>query len=105
MKVEIKRSDKKNKKLVAIFYDDNNKKLKTTHFGSKPNKDFTIYSKELNKKEANEKKDAYIARHKVREDFNKFQTAGSLSRWVLWNKPTLASSILDYRKRFKLKKF
>ena len=37
------------------------------------------------------------------EDFNKFMTACSLSRWVLWNKPTISASIKDYKKRFNLK--
>ena len=32
-------------------------------------------------------------------------TAGSLSRYVLWNKPTLRGSISDYRKRFQLKPY
>ena len=35
MKVEIKSSPMKDKRLVAIFFDDNNKKIKTTHFGLK----------------------------------------------------------------------
>jgi len=102
MEVQIKKSTNKNKKLMAIFYKDN-KKVKTQHFGSSPNKDFTIYSKELNKKEAEKKKENYIKRHQVREDFNKFQSAGSLSRYILWNKPTISGSINDYVKRFNLK--
>ena len=32
-------------------------------------------------------------------------TAGSLSRYILWNKPTLKGSISDYRKRFNLKPY
>ena len=55
MEVIIKKSTKPKKKLMAIFYKDN-KKVKTTHFGSSPNKDFTIYSKELDKAGANKKK-------------------------------------------------
>ncbi len=34
MKVEIKPSTRKDKKFMAIFYD-NDKKVKTTHFGLK----------------------------------------------------------------------
>ena len=103
MEVNIKKSTKSKKKLMATFFKDN-KKIKTVHFGSAPNKDFTIYSKELDKEGANKKKEAYIKRHQVREDFNKFMTAGSLSRWILWNKTTVESSIRDYLKRFKLKR-
>jgi hypothetical protein len=47
----------------------------------------------------------YVARHKAREDFNDYMTAGSLSYWILWNKPTLTASIEDYLNRFKLKKY
>jgi hypothetical protein len=105
MFVEIKKSTKPKKKLMAVFYDDTKKKIKTLHFGSKPNKDFTIYSKELNKKDAEKKKENYIKRHEVRENFNNFMSSGSLSRWVLWNKPNLNDSIRDYKKRFKLKNY
>lgn len=102
MEVEIKNSTRPTKKLMAIFFKDG-KKIKTTHFGSAANKDFTIYSKEDGKKIANERKSLYYARHSKREDWNKFQTAGSLSKYLLWNKPTLKASIADYVKKFKLK--
>jgi hypothetical protein len=29
-------------------------------------------------------------------------TPGALSRWVLWNKPSLKGSIADFKKRFHL---
>ena len=101
MRVDIKKSTNPKKKLMAIFYEGDKKK-KTIHFGSSPNKDFTIYSKE-GKKIAEEKKAAYIKRHSVRENFNNPMTAGALSRWILWNKPTVSASIADYKKKFNLK--
>ena len=100
MKVEIKKSNQPKKKLMAIFYD-RNKKIKTTHFGSAPNKDFTIYSKE-NKKLADERKKLYLDRHRERENWNDFKSAGSLSRYILWNKSTIEASKKDYAKRFNL---
>ncbi len=96
MKVEIKPSTNKNKKYMAIFFDDNNKRIKTTHFGSKGMSDFTI-----NKDK--ERKERYLKRHQKRENWNAPMTAGALSRWILWNKPTLKGSIRDYKKRFNLK--
>ena len=42
MKVIIKPSTQKDKKLMAIFYDGE-KKVKTTHFGAKGMSDFTIH--------------------------------------------------------------
>jgi len=96
MKVEIKPSTQKDKKLMAIFYDDDGKKKKTTHFGAKGMSDFTIHKDK-------ERKQRYLDRHRKRENWNDYMSAGALSRWVLWNKPTLKASIADYKKRFKLK--
>ena len=102
MKVEIKKSNQPKKKLMAIFYDDDNKKVKTTHFGSSSNKDYTIYSKQ-NKKLADDRKKLYLERHRKNEDWNDYKSAGSLSRYILWNFPTIESSKKDYARRFKLK--
>ena len=96
MKVEIKPSTQKTTKLMAIFYDDNGKKIKTTHFGSAGMSDYTIHKDK-------ERKERYLDRHRKRENWNAPMTAGALSRWILWNKPTLKASIADYKKRFKLK--
>ena len=48
------------------------------------------------------KKDAYIARHKVNENWNDPKSAGALSRYILWNKTTQSASISDFKKRFNL---
>ena len=68
----------------------------TTHFGSTGMSDFTIHKDP-------KRKERYLDRHRKREDWNAYMTAGALSRWILWNKPTLKASIADYKKRFKLK--
>ena len=94
MKVEIKPSTNQDKKLMAIFYDEG-RKVKTTHFGAKGMSDYTIHKDD-------ERKERYLNRHRKRENWDDYMTAGSLSRWILWNKPTLASSISDYKRRFKL---
>jgi len=39
-------------------------------------------------------------RHRTRENWNNPMSAGSLSRWILWNKPTLKASISDYKRKF-----
>jgi hypothetical protein len=98
--VLIKKSKAKGKKLTAIFYEGD-KKIKTTNFGSEGNKDFTIYSKTSSYK-ANIEKQKYLARHRVREDWNDFKSAGALSRWILWDKPTREASIKSYAKKFNL---
>jgi len=101
MEVEILPSTRKTKKLMALFYKDN-KLIKTVHFGAKGYKDFTIYSKG-NKENAEKIKASYLKRHSVRENWADYMTAGSLSRYILWNRPTIAQSIGVYLKTFNLK--
>ena len=91
----IKPSNLKTKKLMAIFYKDG-KKIKTTQFGSKGMSDYTIHKDD-------KRKELYLKRHKKNENWNDYMSAGSLSRFLLWNKKTLKASLLDYLKRFKLK--
>jgi hypothetical protein len=101
VKVNITQSDSKDKKLMAVFtFDDG--KTKTTHFGASGYMDYILYNKRDGRVLANDKKRNYLARHKVNEDWDDYTSAGSLSRWILWNKPTLKASINDYKKRFNL---
>ena len=95
MKVIIKESTQPKKKLMAIFFSKEGKKLKTIHFGARGYTDYTLSGDE-------KKKAAYIKRHQARENFNDPMTAGALSRWILWNKPTRRASIADYKRRFNL---
>jgi hypothetical protein len=83
------------KKMKAIFYKDG-KKIKTVTFGALGMSDFT-------KHKDKDRKQNYLVRHRARENWNDPMTAGALSRWILWNKPSLKESISDYLKRFKLK--
>lgn len=94
--VTIKRSTNPKKKYMAIFYDHDRKKVKTTHFGSAGMSDFTKHGDE-------ERKQRYLDRHRARENWNDKFSAGALAKFILWNKPTLSASISDYKKRFNLK--
>lgn len=94
-KVVIKKSDKKGKKLMAVFTLENGR-TRTTHFGAEGMTDYTL-SKD------DERKKRYLARHRKNENWSAPMTAGALSRWILWNKPTREASIKDYKKRFNLK--
>ena len=98
IKVIIKKSTNPKKKYMAIFYDgkDHKKKLKTTHFGAAGMSDYTQH-KDPSRKER------YMKRHKKRENWEKYMTAGSLSRYILWGETTLQKSIDVYKKRFNLK--
>lgn len=88
--MDLKPSTRKDKKFMAIFEDGTK-----THFGAKGMSDFTIHGDE-------ERKQRYLDRHRKNENWNDFKSAGSLSRWLLWNKPTLRASLADYKRRFGL---
>ena len=94
--VVIKRSTNDKKKLMAVFtYPDG--KTRTTHFGARGMSDYTKHGDK-------ERMERYLDRHdNGREDWNDPTTAGALSRWVLWNKPSLEESFNDFKKRFNLK--
>ena len=68
---------------------------KIVHFGSKGSETFIDSQDKV--KRAN-----YLARHRANEDWDNPTTAGALSRWLLWNLPTLSASIAFFKKKFKL---
>lgn len=70
-------------------------KGKLIHFGS------DVGSTYIDHKDK-QKRENYIARHKVREDWSKIN-AGSLSRYLLWGDSTsLDENIKQYKKKFNL---
>jgi hypothetical protein len=91
--LKISPSDKATKKYDAIFNVDG--KRRTVSFGAKGYSDFIHHKNEA-------RKNAYLSRHKTTENWNNPITPGSLSRWILWNKPTLKESVSDYVRRFNL---
>jgi hypothetical protein len=95
LKVVIKKSSKPEKKLQATFSYPETTRTKTIHFGSAGMADYTI-SKDK------EQRSRYLERHRKRENWNKPDTAGALSRWILWEKPTRREAIQAYKKRFNL---
>jgi len=98
--VSITPANDKVHKYKALFIQDNGRK-KTVKFGAAGMKDYTIYSKE-DKETAEEHKRLYLIRHRKTEDWNSPMTAGALSRWILWEEPTLQQAIASFRKRFDL---
>lgn len=91
--LKIQKSTKPDKKLQAVFIDCVTGRTKTVHFGAAGMSDYTIHKDK-------QRKQRYINRHSKNENWNDPMTAGSLSRWILWNKPTLKDSITDYKKKF-----
>ena len=94
MKMVIKKSTNPKKKYMAVF-KENGKVVKTTHFGAAGMSDYTKHKDKTRKKR-------YIARHKKRENWRDYKSAGALSRYILWGEPTLRASIKKYKKRFNL---
>ena len=91
----IRRSHNPAKKWDATFtYPDGH--TKTTPFGARGMSDFT-------KHKDTARRQRYLTRHRgMHEDWTDPTTAGALSRWILWNKPTFKASLADYRRRFKV---
>ena len=94
MIVEFSRSDNPAKKFKVVVERGDEKK--TIHFGDSNLKDYTLYIP----LEREERKRLYMARHKIRENWNDPMSAGFWSRWILWNKPSIAASKADVAKRF-----
>ena len=99
MYVSIKQSTSSGKKMMAIFFDVNKKKIKTSHFGASGYEHYSGGHEDL------QRKMNYLERHEKKENWNDYMSAGALSRWILWGKPSLSASIQDYMRRFKLKEY
>lgn len=91
----IKPSHKKEKKWDATFeYPDGH--TKTVPFGARGMSDYTKHKDKT-------RKQRYLKRHAgMGEHWNQPDTAGALSKWVLWNKPSFRASVTDFKKRFNL---
>jgi hypothetical protein len=97
MKLIIKPSTAKNKRLTAIFYNDEGKKLKTVNFGLKGG---STYIDHKDKK----LRSRYISRHRPNENWNDPMTAGALAKDLLWGPYTdLDKNISSFKRKFKLK--
>lgn len=89
VKLVIEPSVKQTKRLKAVYTLEDGK-TKTLHFGS-PDA-YTFYDGA-----DGEKRENYIKRHRVNEDWNDIYSAGFLSRFVLWERPSDVIDILAER--------
>ena len=96
MYVSIKQSTCSGKKMMSIFFDVNKKKIKTTHVGASGYEDYTGHQ-DL------QRKMNFLGRHETKENWNDYMTVGSLSRWILWNRPTLNESIKECMRKFQVR--
>ena len=96
IEVEFMKSNVKTKKLTAVFYKDD-KKIKTSHFGSAGMDHYTITKDK-------EQRKRYLIRHKKDLKTGDFKRAGFLSYYILWGDSTsIKANMRSYAKRFKLK--
>lgn len=98
--MDVRRSHRPSKKLVATFRDEVGR-TRAVHFGARGFGDFTTYSRR-DPALARRKRMQYVARHGTTEDWTNPLAPGTLSRFVLWEKPTLEAAIRSYRKRFRV---
>ena len=102
-RVVISKSTRTGKKLMAVFAYPGGQK-KTVHFGCASCGDFIRWSN-VSHYLGDGKRRAYIARHgasKSHENWNDPTSPGALSRWILWEKRSLASAIASYKRRFSI---
>jgi len=93
MKLEIKKSNLKDKKYTAVYYDGD-KKIKTIHFGLKGS---TTYLDTGDKK----LREAYRARHQAVYDKSPPISASRLSYEIIWgNSVDINKNISAYKKKY-----
>ena len=86
--VVVKKSEKKDKKSDAVIDGKT-----TVSFGATGHSDFTKHRDE-------ERKQRYIARHSVNQDWKDYNSSGFWAKHILWNKPTVEAAVRDTDKRF-----
>ena len=94
--VKLTKSPRPDKKYQAVFSNG-----KRVSFGARGMGDHILFSKK-SKSLGQDRKKAYLSRHAKRENWRDPTSPGALSRWILWNKPSLRASVADYKRRFKM---
>ena len=89
----VKKSNRPEKKLMAIF--EINGKKKVIHFGQKSASDYT-------KHKDKDRRRRYKLRHQKDLKTKNPIKPGYLSMFILWNKPSLSRSIGDYKRRLNI---
>jgi hypothetical protein len=97
----LRRSHRPEKKWDAVFVKDNGKE-KVVPFGQKGYNDFLIYNKTEGEKTAKVHRQRYLKRHSgMGEKWSQPDTAGALSRWILWGDSTsLRKNLKTFKQKF-----
>lgn len=95
MKFRLVKSPKSEKKWRGIFTDAEGKETHTD-FGFSAMEDYTQHKNPTRKR-------LYLLRHRARENWNDYRSAGSLSRHLLWGESTdLETNVRKFKRRFNL---
>jgi hypothetical protein len=95
MKFQLIKSPNPEKKWRAVFTDKDGKETHTD-FGDATMQDYTQHHDKL-------RRENYLSRHRARENWNDPQTAGALSKWILWGESTsLPVNVRSFKRRFGL---
>jgi hypothetical protein len=87
--MEIYNSPRRDKRFLAIFPSG-----VMVHFGLKGGLTYIDHHDK-------QKREAYMKRHRPRENWDDPQTAGSLAKWLLWGDSTdLATNVRYFKDRF-----
>ena len=87
----IKPSTKKDKRYDAVFHDGSK-----VSFGARGAKTYVDSATDKTKQ-------AWLARHRVRENWNDPKTPGSLAKHILWGKSkSVRENLKSYKKKFNL---
>ncbi len=86
----IAKSNRKDKKYCITTPEG-----KKINFGQRGASDYTIHKDELRKKR-------YIQRHMKNENWNDLTKAGTWSRYILWEKPTIPQAIRNMERIFNI---
>ena len=99
----LKNSTRKNEKYMIVSSKFLNKKyfkgLQKIHFGAKDFEDYTTH-KDIKRKERYLKRHNAIKLKDGTKAVDNILSPAWLSRWILWNKPTIQQSLKDIEKRF-----
>jgi hypothetical protein len=98
--VSVRASTRPGKKMVAVF-ETAAGTTKTVHFGARSYGDFTKYWKR-DPALARAKRQAYIRRHGAQEKWTDPTTPATLSRYILWEKPTTQAGVAAFKRRFRV---
>lgn len=94
MKFTLIKSPLSAKKWRGVFTSDDGTETHTD-FGDATMRDFTQHKDPA-------RKALYLARHRTSERWSDPKTAGSLSRWLLWNTQDLQHNVSLFRQKFHL---